>query len=306
MFSQLLTDSRLLTDFRWITGLLALLTFSACPKQAPQTALATVGTDPAPDSWSTVNGHACYAPPDFAAIVSPSERRLARSKAYGEVVKRWQGEVDPSFAVKSNVLEELDASLMAYPDRIEGVLQEDFRQCQAFQKGTLSIDAYQAWFQSKVDTMAQQDCSHPPFELVTQYLEVNKRWQVETLLCQGEVVLIRTSNGEYTVEAKEKVEESVWITSTGDLTQPAKGTTLPCQEEGCFKGQVVGRFVDRQGKERVFPVGKQTFYSAPAHGYISFSVNDLELFDNRFRVQNQQVDYMVVEIFPAKKSEAGE
>lgn len=256
-----------------------------------------------PNSWTSINGKSCYVPPDFASITDLSERRFARSKAFGEASKRWQGEKDPEFSIKSYVYSQLEDGLMTQPERIETVLAKDLEKCLAWAEGKLTTDEYQAFFQSVVDQMAQSDCSHPDFDLVTQYLEVTKRWQVETLLCKNEAVLIRASEGQFTVEGKENDADTVWIGVSGDAQQPATDPSLPCHTQGCFKGQLVGRFVDRTGNETVFPVGKEKLYVAPAHGRISFAINDVELFDNRFRVKNQVTDYLTVEIYPAKRVE---
>lgn len=263
---------------------------------------ATPTPPPPPDSWLAVQGHACYVPPVFD-LPDPQARKFARSKGYAEASRRWRGEKDPAFHLEDRVLEHLEDGLMTAPERIEVLLHEDFQRCQDWASGTLTLESYQSWFQSRLETMAGEDCSHPSFTLITQYLEVNQRWQLETPLCKEEVVLIRANSGEYTVEAKPAEKDTVWITSEGDVTQPTRAAPYPCQVEGCFKGQLLGRFVDRAGTEKVFPIGKQTFFTAPAHGRISFGVNDVDLFDNAFRVKDQVADYLSVEIFPATRTE---
>lgn len=257
---------------------------------------------PPPDSWMEVKGHPCYVPPEFEQP-DPQARKFARSRGFAEASRRWRGEKDPAFHLDERLLEQLEDGLMTAPDRIEQLLREDLQRCQSWGAGTLEHDVYMAWFQGRVDWMAGEDCSHPSFTLITQYLEVNQRWQLDTLLCKDEVVLIRANSGEYTVEAKPREQDTVWITSEGDPTQPTREPPYPCRQEGCLKGQLVGRFVDRSGHEQVFPVGKQRFFTAPAHGRLSFGVNDVDLFDNAFRVKDQVADYLSVEIFPATRTE---
>jgi len=282
--------------------LLGLLAVPACTPRQTTPVAAPVDTGPPFDAWTTVSGKSCYRPPNFATVAE-GERRFVRSKAYAEASKRWRGEKEPDFSVRSYIYEQLENGLMMQPERIESMLVQDFEKCQAYQAGRLSAEAYQTFYQSLVDGMAQQDCSHAAYDLVTQYLEVNKRWQVETLVCKDEAILIRGSEGEFTVEGKEKDEDTTWITVQGDPKQPATDPNLPCHTAGCFRGQLVARFEERNGKETIFPIGKEKLFVAPAHGRISFAINDVELFDNRFRVRNQVTDYLTVEIFPAKRVE---
>lgn len=286
------------------TFLLSLLTCSACltgksGQQAP-----SVDTAPslAADSLVKFQGITCYVPPAFEGL-PPQERRLARSRAITTASRRWQGEVDSSFQLPAWLAERLENTVMSQAERIEQLTQAELPICQQFAEGKISLDEYQSWLRTYLEKLEQDDCSHPPFELITQYLEVNKRWQIETPLCRGEVVLLRASAGQYTVEAREPEEESRWITADGDRDQPTRDPAYPCHTEGCFKGQVLARFVDRAGQETILPMGRQLFFKVPAHGRLSFGVNDDLLVDNRFRTQEQITDYLMVEIFPAEQQE---
>lgn len=254
------------------------------------------------DSLVNLQGKTCYVPPDFENL-SPQERRMARSRAITTASRRWQGEVDPSFQLPAWLAERLENVAMSQSERIEKLTQSELPICQQYAEGKLSLDDYQSWLRTYLETLEQDDCSHPAFDLITQYLEVNKRWQIETPLCRGEVVLLRASAGEYTVEGRERDEDTLWINADGDRNQPTRDPLYPCHTEGCFKGQVIARFVDRAGQELIIPMGRQTFFTVPAHGKLSFGVNDDLLVDNRFRTKEQVLDYLMVEIFPAKRQD---
>ena len=271
------------------------LTLVACAKQvAPEPPKEVL-----PQGWHRIDGHLCYEPPSFANVSSPQEQRTLRGRALSEATARWRGRSEPAFSMPSDLVDSFEAVMLASPDRIERVLPEDFAQCTRWAKGELTLEAYESWMRDMLDELRLEDCTRPPFELVTQYIEVDRRWQIETQLCRDEQVFIRAVGGDYTVEFKGDDASTSWITAPGDRSAPTLDPAYPCHVEGCYRGQLIARFVDRKGRETVFPVGQETTFSAPAHGTLTFSVNDADLYDNRFRVHNGVTEFMLVEVRPA-------
>ena len=62
-------------------------------------------------------------------------------------------------------------------------------------------------------------------------------------MCKGDRVSVHGSENDYYRIAT----GGTWINAAGDLSQPAGGTNLPCNIEGCFKGQLVVRFTGESG-----------------------------------------------------------
>ncbi len=252
-----------------------------------------------PSGWYDVAGHPCYRPPNFDAL-SGAGRRQARGDALYEVTRRWRGSVDPDFLVPDDLADTLESLVLQHPDLIERLVVEDHDLCTRWARGQITQEDYARSLGSVQEEFQAGTCAHPSFELVTQYLEVDRRWQFDLPLCKGDRVDLKASSGYYTIAYQGDDEKTSWITAEGDRTRPTVGTDYPCAEEGCFAGQLVGRFQDREGHSWVFPVGFGTRFVAPAHGSLSFSINDIEMFDNRFRVVDGVKDFLLVEIRPAE------
>jgi hypothetical protein len=284
---------------RWFVLLIPLL--AGCPKAAP---LQTVAQEARAPGWQKIDGHACYQPPDFASLEGIA-RKAARGTALTEVTTRWKGEIDPAFTLPDDLVEKLENALLTNPERVDQLLPQDYEQCVTWAKGQLSIDDYRAWLRGALERSAREDCYHPPFEFVSQYLDIDRRWQIEVPMCRDEQVIIRVQGGQYTVEDRGDTDATVWITAEGDRRQPATEPSLPCHADGCFRGQLLGRFVDRAGHETVFPVNLEATFTAPAHGTLSFGLNDLELYDNRFLVKDHVTEYLLIEVRPSPQGTDG-
>jgi len=253
--------------------------------------------------WNEVNGHLCYRPPDFEVAEGRSARRLLRANAMSEASKRWRGEKDSSFSLSPDTIDGLENALLSQPEFIETTLQQELTSCLAWARAEITLDTHRRWYRTHLTQLNQALCFVDPFELITQYIEVDQHWQAEIPMCQNQVIHIKALKGQYTVEAKDTDEHTTWIGAEGLQDQPANGLELPCSLEGCFRGQVVGRFVDRDGSALVFPVGLETYFQAPNHGTVTFGINDDTLYDNRFRTVDRVMDFLAVEIRPARASD---
>ncbi len=280
--------------------LFGVTSIAACAPHAPPGGETAREEAPAASpGWQTVGDTRCYRAPDFATL-PPPERKSARSDALYEVTRRWRGGVDPTFQLPDDLVDALETLLLQKPTYVQRVVDEDFELCRRWAAGTLSGPAYAEALRTLLEELQRGVCSHEPYELVTQYLEVDRGWQFELTICQGERVTIEASRGYYTIDAgADGGGEPVWVTAEGDRSRPTVGTDYPCHEEGCYAGQLLGRFEDRSGRVWIFPINFETRFEAPSDGELSFAINDIDLYDNRFRVVDGVKDCLLVEIRPA-------
>ncbi len=248
--------------------------------------------------WQPVGDRVCYRAPEFERL-SSAERRRQRGDVLYEVTRRWRGKVDDSFRLPEDLVGRLETVLLQQPEQIERLVAADFLLCSRWASGGLTQVGYAEALAALLEEIERNTCSHASYEMVTQYLEVDRRWQFELPLCQGDRIRLDPSAGYYTVEYQGNDEETVWITAEGDRSHPTAGTDYPCPSDGCFAGQLLARFVDRAGRATVFPVGLGTKFVATADGTLSFAINDIDLYDNRFRVVDGVKDFLLIEIRPA-------
>ncbi len=285
-----------------VLPLLAVVSMTGCVHHGGTSVSETAASSPAPVGWLTIGTSSCYRPPDLSTL-PPDERRSARGDTLYEVTRRWRGNVDPGFRLPDELVDAMETLLLQEPQHIQRVANEDFDLCRQWAAGTLSDTDYANALNALLDDLRQGLCSHESYELVTQYLEVDRRWQFDLTLCKGERVQIKASRGYYTIDYQGDDEKTTWITAEGDRSRPTAGTSYPCAEEGCYAGQLLARFVDRSGTETVFPVNFEAYFEAPADGSLSFAVNDTDLYDNRFRVVDGVKDFLLVEIRPAAREQ---
>ena len=115
-------------------------------------------------------------------------------------------------------------------------------------------------------------------------------------MCQGDRVIIKASRSDrYRI-----TNDGEWMNVEGDLTQVATDPSLPCNMEGCYVGQLVGKFVTDEGVENVFAVGTEKIFEAPEHGVFSFAINDTTYYDNSWYTSGSIIDHTAIEISPAE------
>jgi len=273
--------------------------FLSCqPKAAPPPVDASTPPPVASPGFYREGDVICYRPPDFGASMSSSERMVLRGDALAENFRRLRGELDASFHIDAWILQRIESFLMTHPNRIEGFLEAEHRQCRAYALGRITEKQYRRWFESARRGMAREDCSHPPFDLISIYIDVTRPWEEIMTLCKGEEIDIRVRGGRYTLSARNNLDESVWISAEGDPNAPLTDD-LPCKGEGCVVGMVIARFTERGGRHQWIPIGREAHFEAEADGTLSFGINDSSFDDNRFYEKDAIMDYLLVEIRPS-------
>ena len=133
-------------------------------------------------------------------------------------------------------------------------------------------------------------------DTVFDYVNITTEWEREFSICKDNKIRISAA-------PKDKfpnTEGGDWITVTGDPNQSAQGTNLPCNVEGCLRGQLVLRFVSEDGVETILPIGAGITFTAPAHGTISYTINDDSFFDNKWYQAGGLIDHASIELAPAE------
>ena len=254
---------------------------------------------PEPGVWFDYRGTQCYNPPAFADEPNEPKRRVLRQAAMEEMLRLLRGEVNEQIVVDERKIDNWETDFLGKPTGIEPFVNDGLNKCKAYAEGELGLSTYVAWLADGGDRATEGDCHTPLTYELHQNLSVQDGWQVRRHMCNGDQVLIETTtSNKYTVADTGDYETTVWINPDGDLEQPEAGEGFPCPH--CPVGAVVYRFefedVVRDPDIQVLGVTKE--FSAPANGFISFTVNDLSYFDNTFHEANGVIDYLPLSIYP--------
>lgn len=251
--------------------------------------------------WIKIGSVWCYSPPDFSAFTDILERKNERSKAIDEIFNQFDGKKDPSFKIDKYTRDTLETILLERSDMMEPFLEENFKECVEYAEGRKTFEDYQNFLLEKANSLSEGRCKTPFNYYATHYLDVQKGWQFELPLCEGDTITIKASDKDlYTIKKSDKKGEvTEWINVEGRIGSPAEGADWPCQKE-CNEGQLIGRFIEENGTVHIFPVGAIKMYRAPAHGTISFTVNDSQFFDNAYRRRGRIEDRVIIEVMPAE------
>lgn len=267
---------------------LAALTAPACKKEAPAPAEAPVGWY-AEEGWSA----SCYFPPDYSEL-ELTERRMARQAALEAMMSQWRGERDDGILVDGRIVEDVETTLLGYPDRIEEVSQQNLSYCKQVMGGVPDTDEWIGWLKGLPDALTSGECIAPLRDTWFDYLDIGRGWQLEVPVCEGDPVLITG-----TVKDRFRLSDGGdWINVEGNGA-PASAGDLPCNIEGCYEGQLVARFVSEDGVESIFPVGAEKAWTAPANGILSVTINDITYYDNTWYQSGAIIDHTAITIGPA-------
>ncbi len=257
---------------------------------------------PPPLGWHTVPATKkdpgwrgeCYFAPDWEKLAT-TDRRIARQEALAAMKSQWQGQREEFVSFDNATIEDVEITLLGRPEHIEEIATENTGYCTAVMSSGADTGSWGSWLGGITARLTAGECNTPLDYQLIQYLEVNTGWQEQIPFCQGDRAVIAASvNDMYRVS-----EGGDWINADGDLMQPSTNPDLPCNFEGCFVGQLIGRFVTETGVETVFPVGVSKLFEAPEHGTFSFAINDDTYYDNSWRSQGTITDHAAVTVTPA-------
>jgi hypothetical protein len=256
-----------------------------------------VAPAPPPVGWHQEEGWtaACYYPPDWGKMAD-TDRMMARGKALDGIMEQWSGKRADGVSFDENMLENVETVLLGRPEKIEAVVQENLNNCKQTMGAGAGTTGWEDWVRSLPGKLTAGECLSPLDYTMFDYLDIGTGWQRPLPICKGDRVRISG-----TVADKYRIsDKGPWITVEGDTGAPATGGSLPCNIEGCLMGQLVARFVSEDGIESVFPVGSEKVFTAPAHGELSYRINDDTFFDNTWFKSGSIIDHTAIEISPVE------
>lgn len=252
---------------------------------------------PPPVGWYKEEGWKgdCYFPPDFDKMPE-GDRKMARQQALEAMMTQWKGTREDGVLVEDAIVEEVEIVLLGRPANIEAVSRTNRDQCVAYMKGEAQLPAWTGWLGSLPKKLTAGECMQPLSYTLFDYLDLGTSWQRPVQLCKGDRAhIFATVKDRYRIS-----DDGPWINVEGDKSQKATASEYPCNIEGCYVGMLVGKFTTDQGVETVFPIGAETTFEAPAHGTITWSINDTVWYDNKWFKSATIEDRTAVTIEPAK------
>jgi len=276
-----------MSPLRWSLVLLPVL---ACgPKKTVVTA-PVVGWH-AEEGWKG----ACYNPPGWESL-EDTQRRIARQTALEEMKRQWRGLRQDGVQFTEETVDDVETTLLGRPEHIEMVSRRNLELCKQVMGAGASTGEWAEWMKSLTPSLTAGECTHPFDYQLIQYLDINHLWQENIHFCKGERAIVTAS----TTDKYRIAKQGPWINADGDPDRRASRPDLPCNTEGCFEGQLVGRFVTESGVTTVFPMGTEFQFEAPEHGFFSFTVNDDTYYDNQWRGTGAVTDHTSVTFTPAE------
>lgn len=234
---------------------------------------------PPPVGWHAEEGWAgpCYFPPDYSKM-GDGDRRMARQKALEEMKLQWTGGKGEEIVFNEGIIDDVETTLLGRPAQIEQVSMSNLDQCRAYRTGKGSVQAWEQWMGGLSTQLTAGECLRPLTYTLFDYLDIGRGWQRPVHVCAGDKVRITaTTTDKYRIS-----ETGEWITATGLVGQKAPSSEYPCDIEGCWVGALVGRFTTDAGVVTVFPIGAEYQFTAPEHGTVEYSINDITWYDNKF------------------------
>jgi hypothetical protein len=265
----------------------ALLFVVGCPK-APTVTAPLVGWHPAAEGAT----FACYHPVDFAKL-DDLGRKTARGQAMDEMMSQWKGKRGDGITFEEGMLDGLETVMLGDMGKVEGVANKNLDWCKKVSTGQAQAGEWESWLRGLPAKLTEGECfTHFDYTLFD-YLEIDTGWQRELPICKGDKVRISgTTKDKFRI-----TDKGAWITVEGDPSAGLSGD-LPCNFEGCKRGQLILRFRSDAGVEVILPVGGGISYVAPEHGTLSYRINDDTFYDNTWYQSGGIIDHASVEISP--------
>lgn len=271
-----------------LVPVVALTALLACKKPPP--AAPRLG-------WVKVEGmaHECFYPPAWDTL-GPGDRKLARATAIKEMMSQWTGTRSDGVTFDEQMITDVETALLGEPDAVEVVAGKNAVYCETFMTSGGSTSEWGSFLTGLPAKINEGECYTPLVDTIFYYMDIAKTWQAPAAACMGNEVLINGSSQDYYRLAP----GGPWINSAGDLSQPAGGTELPCNFEGCFRGQLIVRFTGESGAVVVWPVGDGAQVKAPEHGKFEVMINDDSFENNVYKIESGLQHHMSIEYKPAK------
>lgn len=253
-------------------------------------------TDEPKIGWHREEGWAgdCWYPPNFSEMPAGT-KRVAWNESREAILSQWRGERGDGVSLDSRHVENIETIILSKPERTETVAVENLEQCEAMMKGKGSNAQWEQWLVAVAGRLTEGECPYPPMDYqYHNYLSVNSDWHLPVNVCKGDRLIIHgTENDYYQLE-----KGGPWMNVAGNPSLPLGGN-LPCNIEGCVRGQLVMRFTSDTHVQQVIPIGITTEFLVPEHGRIELMINDDSLDDNKFKVETGLEHHTGIEIRPS-------
>lgn len=235
----------------------------------------------------------CWYPPDFS-VLAEGAKRMSWQETRDAIVGQWRGERNDGIKLDDKHVENLETVILSKPERIDTVAKGNLEQCKAAVAGG-PTSAWESWLVSSAGSLTEGECPYAPLDYTLfNYLSVNSDWQISTAVCKGDKIIVHGTEGDY----YQLSAGGPWLNVAGDPAQPATAS-LPCNIEGCLRGQLVMRFTGDSHTQQIIPIGISTEFMAPEHGRIEVMINDDTLEDNKFKVEKGLEHHTGIELKPA-------
>jgi hypothetical protein len=247
------------------------------------------------EGWQREEGWkwSCLFPVDFEAM-GPGDRRLVRQKTLEGLMGQWQGNRGDGIKFDAKVVMKAETVLLGAPEKIERAAQENVQRCIEAQNTGTTI-AWGHWLADLPEVYTEGECKTPPLDYTLyDYLNIGSSWHIPAPVCQHDYILIRASSNDY----YRVVDDGNWINTQGDPTLPVT-PDLPCNIEGCVRGQLIMRFKGESGVETILPVGTELKFTAQEHGSIEVMINDDVWYDNVYKIEGGIEHHTSIEYSPA-------
>ncbi|MCB9780423.1 MAG: hypothetical protein H6742_17795 [Alphaproteobacteria bacterium] len=238
----------------------------------------------------------CYYPPKWTEL-GFGDRKTRRSEVLDAMMSQWTGQRGDGIAFDEEKATDAETVLLGRPDDIEAVSIKNLELCKQAVAVGGDTGAWRSWLNGIPARLTEGECKSPPLDYTMfDYLDIGADWQRPLGICEGDHIQISgTAKDRFRVSS-----DGDWINVDGDPAQSAVGTDLPCNTEGCFRGQLIMRYQADSGWEKIIPVGTGTTFQAPEHGTIMYRINDDSFFDNVWYKSRGLEDHTAIEVSPAQ------
>ncbi len=279
---------------------------------------------PPPAGKMMVGKMECWNPPDFAKLTD-TQRVMQRSDALVYLQALVKGEIlNGDFQIKNlEDLQYFETAFLGRPALLDDWLTTNLEKCKAVGEGKMSASDYNFYLSQIGRELEAGECYKPLTYEYHNFMDVQSDWQYRLHVCKGNKIVLETTgaeNGKYTVADTGKYKDTVYITADGmpvadagkydKMKELPEGVTAePAGERGIVAeepwGAVLMRFEYEDGSmTRYYRVGLHLEFEAPEHGFISFSVNDTQYYDNKFHDVKGAIDYLGLDIYPVEDEES--
>ncbi len=279
---------------------------------------------PLPVGKLVVGKMECWNPPDFANLTD-STRAVQRSDALVYLQALVNGEIMNGDFRISNLedLQYFETAFLGRPALLDDWLTTNLEKCKAVGEGKMPAADYLDYLSKIGRELESGECYKPLTYEYHNFMDVQASWQFRLHVCKGNKITLETTgeeNGKYTVTDTGKYKENLYITADGmpvagagkyeKLKELPEGVTAePAGDRGPVAeepyGAVVMRFEHEDGSmTRFHVVGLAMEFTAPEHGFISFTVNDSQFYDNKFHDWKGGIDYLGLDIYPVETEES--